>query len=240
MKKLLLLLSVSMASVSMLAQNDFVFEDKSQHSFFVGVKGGLDFTTMSQPKECDLYDGVGMGFSGGIVGKARFNRATETAPAGTGMLGVGLELKYKINTVKTIGVDEKGKADADLSISYFEVPVYLQLYPFYQSDAMKNFYFEVGPDFAGTMSRSPKSLTVDDANGDYNYVKYHLDDDESTLKGLDLRLMAGLGYEFPVGKNLIGLNARYYMGTSKLAGNFDSKMNTFEMSFSWLFNIGKL
>ena len=241
MKKLLLLFLASLPFASLFAQgNDIMIETDDQHAFFIGLKGGIDFTTMSQPKECDLYDGVGLGFSGGVVAKARFSRSTETAPAGTGALGVGLELKYKINTVKTIGTDDKDKENANLSVSYFEVPVYLQFYPFYKSDAMKNFYFEVGPDFAGTMSRSPKTLTVKDLSGEFNYVKYHLDDEESTLKGLDVRLMAGLGYEFPVGKNLVGLNARYYMGTSKLAGNFDSKMNTFELSFSWLFNIGTL
>ena len=58
--------------------------------------------------------------------------------------------------------------------------------------------------------------------------------------------MAGIGYDFAIknekheATNLIGINARYYMGTSKLAGNFNSKMNTLEFSISWMFNIGKL
>lgn len=221
--------------------------DTGKHLFYLGLKGGLDITTMTQPQECDLFDGAGMGFSGGLAAKARFNKASNNAPAGTGLLGLGLELKYKQNKVKTIGTDESGKANADLSVNYFEVPVYVQVYPFYNSDAMNTFYVELGPDFAGTLGRSPKSLTVDNLTGDYSVVTYHLDDNLSTLKGFDVRFMAGIGYEFPIKKNdkhentnLIGINARYYLGTSKLAKNFDSKMSTIELSLSWLFNIGKL
>lgn len=216
---------------------------QKKHAFYLGLKAGLDMTTMSQPDECDLYDGVGTGFSGGLVGKVRFNQASNGAAAGTGLWGAGLELKYKNNTVKTIGTDETGKANADLSISYFEVPVYVQIYPFYKTDAMSNFYIEAGPDFAGTLSRSPESLTVEKQS---TSLTYNLDKDGSKLKGMDVRIMAGVGYDFSIksGDNnnahLVGINARYYIGTSKLAGNFNSKMNTFEISLSWMFNIGNL
>ena len=86
-----------------------------------------------------------------------------------------------------------------------------------------------------------------DPSDNYGSVTYNFDTDGSKLKGMDVRLMAGVGYEFAVSKNnkgetenLIGLNARYYMGTSKLASNFDSKMNTIEISLSWMFSLGKL
>lgn len=219
---------------------------QKKHAFYVGLKGGVTITSMSQPAECDLYDGTGVGFSGGVVGKIRFNQATSNAPAGTGLLGAGLELKYKQNTVKTIGMDETGKPNANLSVGYFEVPMYVQLYPFYKSNAMNTFYVEAGPDFAGTLSRKPQVLTVNNLVGPYSSVTYNIDNYGSKLKGMDVRIMAGLGYDFAIknekkeATNLIGLNARYYIGTSKLAGNFNSKMNTFEISVSWMFNIGKL
>ena len=219
---------------------------KNKHTFFAGLKGGLDLTSMTQPDECDLYDAAGMGFSGGLVAKARFMPATPNAPAGTGLLGVGLELKYKLNKVKTIGTDEDGKNNADMSIGYFEVPVFVQLYPFYRSDAMNTFYIEAGSDFAGTLSRSPKQLTVNSQKGEVSQAVYKLDVDNSKLKGFDVRLMAGVGYDIPIKNSkqettsLFGVNARYYLGTSKLAKNFASKMNTFEISVSWMFCIGKL
>lgn len=257
MKKLFVLLLASMLCTSIDAQRNVQPQRgggrsakpalaQKKHSFYVGLKGGVDLSSMTQPDECDLYDGTGVGFSGGVVGKVRFNQATPNAPAGTGLLGAGIEMKYKLNTVKTIGTDESGKANAELSIGYFEVPVFLQVYPFYKSDAMNTFYIEVGPDFAGTMSRKPKSLTVENPSKDWSSVTYNLDNNGSTLKGMDVRVMAGIGYDFAI-KNekqetssLIGVNARYYMGTSKLAGNFNSKMSTLEISLSWMFNIGKL
>ena len=257
MKKILVLIFATMLCTSMDAQRNVQPQRgggrsakpglaQKKHSFFVGLKGGVDLSTMTQPSECDLYDGAGLGFSGGIVGKARFGQATPNAPAGTGLLGAGLELKYKQNKVKTIGTDESGKANADLMVGYFEVPVYVQLYPFYRSDAMNTFYIEAGPDFAGTMSRSPKLLTVENPSKEWSSITYNIDNKDSKLKGMDVRIIAGIGYDFAIKNekhettNLIGVNARYYMGTSKLAGNFNSKMSTFEISLSWMFNIGKL
>ena len=257
MKKLVVLILASMLCSTTFAQRNVQPQRgggrsakpglaQKKHSFYVGIKGGLDLSTMTQPTECDLYDGAGVGFSGGIVGKARFGQASPNAPAGTGLLGAGLELKYKQNKVKTIGTDESGKSNADLTVGYFEVPVYVQVYPFYKSDAMNTFYIEAGPDFAGTMSRKPKSLTVNNLTGEINSVTYNFDSENSKLKGMDVRIMAGIGYDFAIKNekhettNLIGINARYYIGTSKLAGNFNSKMNTLEISLSWMFNIGKL
>lgn len=257
MKKIFLLILASVICTSIDAQRDVQSQRgggrsakpelaQKKHAFYVGIRGGLAISTMTQPDECNLYDGAGLGFSGGIVGKVRFGQATPNAPAGTGLLGAGLELKYKQNRVRTIATDESGKNNADLDIGYFEVPVYVQLYPFYKSNAMNTFYIDAGLDFAGTMNRSPKSLTVDNLIGEYKSVTYNIDNNGSRLKGMDVRIMAGIGYDFALKNkknettNLIGINARYYIGTSKLAKNFNSKMNTLEISISWMFNIGNL
>ena len=258
MKKILILINLALLCTTAFAQGSngqpqrgggrsaTIVKSNKKHSFFVGVKGGVDFTTMTQPEECDLADGAGFGYSGGVAGRVRFNQASSTAPAGTGLFGAGLELKYKLNKAKTIGTDEDGKTKADLSVSYFEAPIFVQVYPFFRSDAMNTFYIEAGPVIAGTLSRSPKTLTVDGLTGNYNAVTYHLDDNDSKLKGMDVRAMVGLGYDYAIKndknetKSLIGINARYYLGMSKLAGNFDSKMNTLEVSVSWMFNIGNL
>lgn len=211
--------------------------------FYIGPKIGADFTSMTQPKECNLADGMGMGFSGGAAVKARFGKASGYSPAGTGLLGIGLEAKYKLNSAKTTGTSEDGKENANLSVGYLEVPVCLQLHPFYRSEAMNSFYIEMGPSFASLLNSSPKWLTANDAKGEYSSVAYKTGD----LKGFDVRFMAGVGVDLPVVRNskqeashLLGINARYYMGTSSLAGNFDSKMNTIELSVSWMFSLGKL
>lgn len=211
-------------------------------AFYLGLKAGVDFTTMTQPEESKLYNGMGTGFNAGLMVKTRFNQASPSAAAGTGLVGLGLELKYKLNSVKTIGTDGDGKTDCNMNLGYFEIPLYLQLFPFYKSDAMNTFYIEVGPDFAFLTSKSPKTLTVSNPSDYASSVTYHIGD----LKGGDVRILAGLGYDLPLRnknneiKNLIGINARYYIGTSKLASNFNSKMNTFELSLSWMFNVGNL
>ena len=248
MKKSLLMIAGGLLFVTQFAQaqptgrSAVIVEAPKKHAFYLGVKAGVDMTTMTQPEESKLYDGMGTGFSAGLVANARFNRASENAPAGTGIFGVGLELKYKLNTVKTIGTNEDGKENANMNLGYFEIPIYAQIFPFYKSDAMNTFYIEVGPDFAFLTSKSPKTLTVNNPSSDLKNVTY----DIKGLKGGDCRILAGLGYDFPIKNSdnqtssLIGLNARYYIGTSSLAKNFSSKMNTFEISLSWKFNLGRL
>lgn len=213
--------------------------------FFFGPKVGLTMTSVSNPDECTLADGMGTSFSAGLAAKGRFGTASSHASAGTGLFGAGLELKYKNNTAKTVGVDEEGNDNASLSINYFEVPIYLHVYPFFKSDALNTFYVEAGPDLAMAISCSPKSLTVTNPNDELSSITYHIDGDKKSMKGNDVRVMLGLGYDYALkkGKNtksLVGIGARYYLGTSGLAGNFPCKMNTFEVSVSWQFSLGKL
>ena len=197
------------------------FGKPKSNALFLGPKVGATFTSMGQPNEVNLYDGSGAGFSGGLSMKARFGKATENSIGGTGFWGVGLELKYKENNVKTIGSD-------DLSLGYFEIPVMAQVYPFAKSKVMNSFYVELGPDFAGTLSKSPETLNVSSAN-----ISYKTGD----LKGFDVRVMVGLGYTLP--NTGLDINARYYLGTSELAENFPCKMNSVEVSLAWMFSIGK-
>lgn len=234
MKKLLMMLVVVWAVSPVFAQDDEedeVFEVQKNSVFYLGAKGGVTMTSMTQPKECDLYDGSGIGFSGGLAMKARFSRASENANEATGMFGLGLELKYKQNNVKTIA------NEGDLKLGYFEVPVALQFYPFAKSNAMNPFYIEVGGSFAGIMSKSPDALRVNNPNEEYQYVSYHTGD----LKGFDIRPLAGIGYCLPISDNKYGLdlNARYYLGTSELAKNFPCKMSTIEVSLCFYFGLAR-
>lgn len=207
-----------------------------KNAFFVGPKVGVVMTSMSQPEQCKLADGSGVGFSAGIAAKLRLGQATPNSEAGTGMLAIGLELKYQQNKVKTFGTDEGGKANADLGVDYFEVPVFVQLYPFCKSEAMNSFYVEVGAALATAMSRSPKSLTVNNPGNGLSSIVYNLDNKGSKLAANDVRPLIGLGYTVP-GTGL-DINARYYIGMSKMAGNFNSKMSCAEVSFAWMFNAG--
>ena len=204
----------------MAQSDDGVFIMEKANVVTLGPRLGATFTTMGQPAECDLYDGAGLGVSFGAALKTRLGRATkDTQQGGTGLLGFGLDLLYKQNTVKTIGSD-------DLSLGYFEIPVTVHVFPMVTSKFMNTFYVEAGPSFALVTSKSPALLSVPSAN-----VSYHTGD----FKGGDFRVVVGLGYTFP--KTGLDVNARYYIGTSELAGNFPCKQNSLEVSLSWQFKI---
>lgn len=240
MKKNLILLMAIMVTMPLFAQSDgedIIPVSSKKHALFIGPKIGATFTTMTQPDECDLYDGMGMGFSAGAVLKARFGKISDSSNAGTGYFGVGAELMFKTHNVKTIGADEDGKENADLSISYFEVPVYAQVFPFAKTRALNSFYVELGATFAGTVSRSPKSLTVLNPNSELSSITYNIDKDGSKLKGYNISPIIGAGYTVP-GTGL-DINIRYNIGINELAGNLASKLSTLEVSVAWMFNLSK-
>lgn len=243
MKKIFFFVTALALSIPGFAQSDdgedeVVIPTKQKSSVIAfGPKIGGTMTSMSQPNEGKLYDGAGIGFSGGLAFRGRFGQASENTAGGTGYVGFGFELKYKQNTVKTLAFDEKGKENAKLSISYFEVPVFAQFYPLVKVSGLNALYVELGVAFAGTLSRSPESLTLYNPGAYYSQATYYLDANGSKLKGWDIRPLAGIGYKIP--HTGLELNARYYLGTSKLAGNFPCKMNTAEVSLAWMFNIIK-
>lgn len=210
---------------------------EKSNAFFVGPKIGGALTTMSQPNEGQLYDASAFGFTGGLAIKSRFGQATENSVGGTGYFGIGVELKYLQNTVKTLGTDDSGNENANLSVNYFNVPIYAQIYPFAKVPNLNTFYVELGLAFVGTLSRSPESLTLKNPSSEYSWVTYNFDTENSTLKGMDVRPLGGIGYTIP--NSGLDINARYYLGTSSLAGNFPCKFNTLEISVAWFFNAGK-
>ena len=243
MKKILFfcvaLLTVAPVFAQSDGEDDFGsgFVKTKKNAFFFGPKIGGVLSTMSQPDEGKLADGSGFGLSAGLALKTRFGRATDEAPAGTGFFGVGLELKYRQSKVKTLGTDEKGKEKANLSLGYFDVPVYVHVYPLAKINAMNSLYIELGASFGSLLSRSPKSLSVENPSTGYSKATYYLNAEGSKLKGGDMHPLVGLGYTIP--HTGLDINARYHIGTTKLAGNFPSKVSAFEISLSYLFRVAK-
>ena len=242
MKKFLFIILALFMTMPMVAQTDETDEspivlNPKKNAFFLGPKIGGVITSMSQPTEGDLYDGSGFGLSAGLAMKMRFGRANENSVAGTGFFGLGLELKYKQNKVKTLGVNSDGDSDANFAVNYFEVPLYVHLYPFVKSRAMNSLYIELGASFASYLGCNTEYMTVYNPNQDYSSVTYHFDSDMGKLKGNDIRPLIGVGYTIP--NTGLDINARYYIGTSELAGNFPCKMNSLEISFAWMFKAFK-
>lgn len=232
MKKILFIVFTTICCLSCYAQVDGGFELASQkpksNAIFVGPTIGVNMTMASgQPKNDKLFDGSGIGFTGGVAGKLRFGKATEYSPEGTGILGVGLEVKYGQHSVKT-------KGSEDLKLGYLEIPVFVQFYPLAKSTALNGLYIEAGPEFAMLMSKSPEKLRHD-INEPYPGLQA-LEYATKELKGGDLRVALGIGYTLP---NMgLGINARYYLGTSELSKKaLPTKLNTVELSLSWMFKV---
>ena len=199
------------------------FVKEKNNAFYLELKAGVDITSMTQPTQSKLYDKTGIGFSGGLALRGRFGKVTENSYGGTGYFGLGLELKYKQNKVKTI-------AGEDLTIDYFEVPVVAQVFPFAKNASMNPFYIELGASFGGALSKKPDQLTVNDNSGT---VVYSIKD----IKGLNVSGVAGIGYTIP--STGLDINARYYLGFTDLADNIACKMSSFEVSLAWYFKLGK-
>lgn len=231
-KNLFFIILAALCSLGSAAQNDgsfgFIEEKPKSNALFVGPTiGGTMTMTSGQTADYDLIDGGGFGFTGGVAARARFGRATENSIEGTGMLGVGLEVKYKLNSVKTHAEDK-------LSLGYLEIPVTIQFFPFAKMHGLNGLYIEAGPDFAMLMSKSPDVLrhSINLPYPGLQALEYKTGD----LKGGDLRVAMGLGYQLPdLG---LGINARYYLGMSELSKNaIPVKLNTLEVSLSWMFKV---
>lgn len=237
MKKNLFLVIAVLCGLNGLAQSgediDKLFSEKEyNHVLYVGPVVGANMTMASgQPAKYDLFEGTGIGFSGGVAAKLRFGRGTENSMEGTGKLAAGIEVKYTVNNVKT-------KADDNLKLGYLDIPLLVQFYPLAGTTTANGLFVEAGPDFALLMSKSPDKLRLD-LNEPYpglQDIEYVTGD----LKGGDFRIAMGLGYNYSMPKMDLGIHARYYLGFNELSKNvLPTKLNTLELSLSLMFKTAK-
>lgn len=230
-------MAMCIASAYAQIDDEMIIVKPKKNVFQLGLKVGGNLSSISNPDECDLFESSGVGFSGSIAMGMRFGCASENSKPGTGLLGIGLDLGYRNSISKTYAVDEKGKENANLSLSYLDIPVAIQLYPCYKISSVNTLRIEAGVSFSTLLNSKPESLTMNNLSGEYSSVTYNVGKDGSKLKGGDMRPFAGIGYTIP--KAGLGLNVRYYIGTSKLAENFSSKVSSLDFSISWMFNAAK-
>lgn len=207
--------------------NELFSEKEYNHVLYVGPVVGANMTMTSGQPKYDLFEGTGVGFTGGVAAKVRFGRGTDNSMEGTGKFAAGLEVKYTLNTLKT-------KTKDNLSLGYLDIPVLVQFFPLAGTTTANGLFIEVGPDFALLMSKSPDKLRLD-LNEPYpglQAFEYATGD----LKGGDVRIAMGLGYNYSMPKMDLGIHARYYLGTSELSKNvMPTKLNTIELSLSLMF-----
>lgn len=207
------------------------------YEFSIGPRLGLGMTSMSESDGFSVGDGGKMGFGGGLAANVRFGSTGSRGEHldGQGLLGIGVEFNYKQHSVKIKGND-------DLSLGCLEIPVMLQLYPMYNSKQLKNLYIELGATISTAMSKSPDKLVyennVDETIGNTHHTLYEKTTyPTKDLKGMDVKATIGVGYRFNKMSANDGfyMNARYYLGTSKLAGNFPGKISSAELSIGYMF-----
>jgi hypothetical protein len=214
MKKYFILLVATVFAVSLFAQEEEIIGDEiidSSYRINVGPKIGINFSSVSGLTNFDLNPKSGLGFQGGLTANFHFGRRTPKSEGGTGLFGIQVEAMYSQRTIKTDAEDVK--------LSYVEVPILAQFY------LMRELSIEVGTTLAGPLSSSPDEMKVGNAHiftGD--------------LKGFDAMITAGIGYTHRSG---FTASARYNLGMSELAGNFDGKVSTVTVSVGWLFSLVK-
>jgi len=218
-RKVLLLASAIILALGAFAQStsDEEFTTiKRPLTIAVGAKCGANYAFAAEPKDMKLGMKGGVGFQGGLAVNLHFSDRQDYKPSGTGRWGVQLEGLYALRTLKT-DID-------DIKMHCFEVPLLAQFY------VSPSFTIELGPTFTGVLSTSPKVLSQGSVVS--GFLDMHID----KIKGFDVMASVGVGYYHNSG---ITASARFNLGTSDLAGNFQTKVSSAELSVGYLFTVFK-
>ena len=226
MKKLFILCAISMMAMSANAQVTFTEGENSQQEeetgfggitdtrknvVSLGVTAGANYAMMSNYDPVDLGSRSGIGFQGGLAVNAHFGQR-RGADAGTGPIGLQLEVLYAQHNIKTDLSD-------NIKLGYLEIPLLFKYY------ITPNLNVELGPTFCYILSKSPDVL-----NGTSTTIAI------GELKGGDVKGTVGISYQTKSG---FYASARYNLGFSELAGNFPCKVSAVSVSVGYLFNIFK-
>lgn len=210
MKKVLLVCVAFIASLSVMAQDNY------ERSFTIGVgpKVGVNMSSMSTPTGFNLNPKMAVGFEGGLMANAHFGRRSEFAQGGTGIVGVQLEALFSQRSIKTNG--------ESIKLTGLNVPVLLQIY------ALPKLYIGVGPTFAATFSSSPDKFVEGPKTLDFK-----------SIKPFDAMLTIAAGYQLLSNDSRSGVtfDVRYNLGTGKMDPAFDAKVSNFSISIGYLFNV---
>lgn len=213
-KHLLLILFAALCCNGLFAQDEEIDPDRS-YRVALGPKLGMGLSLGSHSNLENIDFGTGLGYQAGLAFNTQFGRRYSMSDGGTGWLGFEIEALYSGRAVK-LGL-------FDLKTSCIEVPVLVQLY------VIPDLAIEAGATAVKVLGASPAELTHDGAT-------YGIGE----IKGGDVMITAGLAYKLRINMNsALLIDARYNMGTSPLAGNFDTKVSSAMLSVAYLFNIVK-
>ena len=212
-KHLLLLLFAALCCNGLIAQEEC--EDDRPYRLAIGPKIGLGLDMGSDSDLENLSFDPAIGYQVGAVFNAHFGRRYELSCGGTGWFGLQVEALYSGRNIK---IDSE-----NLGMSCFEVPILAQLY------FTPSFAFQAGATPVMILSTTPDKLQ-------YEGATYGTGD----IKGSDVMPTLGLAYKSRINYNsALLIDLRYNLGMSDLAGNFDTKVSSVKLSFTYLFNIVK-
>lgn len=218
-RKILLFAGALMLALGVRAQSstdDEFTTIKRPLTIAIGAKCGANYAFAAEPKEMKLGMKGGVGFQGGLAVNLHFSDRQDYKPSGTGRWGVQLEGLYALRTLKT-DID-------DIKMSCFAVPVLAQFY------VSPSFTIELGPTFTGVLSTSPKVLSQGSVES--GFLNMHI----NKIKGFDIMASVGVCYYHNSG---FTASARFNLGNSDLAGNFQTKVSSAELSVGYLFTVFK-
>lgn len=213
-KRILLIAGAMMLALGVWAQSSSDDEFaivKRPFTASVGVKGGVNYSFAGAPKGYDLGTKGAVGFQGGLAANIHFSDKKDYTPAGTGRFGVQLEALYSQRTLKT-DID-------DIKMNCFAIPVLAQFY------VTPSLTIEAGPTFTGVLSASPKTMTQ-------GLTTFGIGE----FKCYDVMASVGVGYYHRSG---VTASARFNLANVNLAGNFETKISTAELSIGYLFKVYK-
>lgn len=212
-KHLMLILLAALCCNGLFAQEEC--EDDRPYRLAIGPKVGIGMGMGSHSNLENLDFGMGLGYQVGAAFNAHFGRRYELSCGGTGWFGLQIEAMYGSRNIK-LGAEKLGT-------SCLEVPVLAQLY------FTPGFALQAGATAVFVLKGTPNELY-------YEGVTYGT----GKIKGSDVMITAGLAYKARFnGNSALLIDARYNVGMSNLAGNFDTKVSSVMLSLSYLFNIVK-
>lgn len=202
--KMIFMVLALFLSSHLFAQN---FSQEKKVAFSMGLVGGANVSSISTSHPVDADFSLRPGFNAGVAANIRFWKRNDRSTAKTGLMAVQPEIRYA-----TMGANSD---ESKLGLGYVMVPVMLQVYP------AKNFYLEVGPEFALNISHTPDNIVVS---------SYQLN--LQNFQPNDIMIGAGVGFMF----NGFNVGARYSRGFSELASNLPWKNNLIQVNLGFLFS----
>lgn len=183
---------------------------QAQEFFNFGVKGGVNFATLTGDDADELDVKMKTGFHLGVLAEIMISDKFGIQPE---VLYSSQGAKSDMEFFEEIG----GDVDVDLKLDYIAVPVMLKYF------VAPGFSLEAGPQFS--------FLTKSEIEAEFQ-GETETEDFKDDTESFDMGAAVGLGYGLPQG---FLVQARYVMGFSDVYTDSDTKNSVIQLSVGWKF-----